>query len=234
MTLFDGMREQNEPLTTKIANQIAELIQNRRIVTGERLPNEFELAAELNVGRGTVREAVKLLVARNVLVIERGKGTFVANTPGVVSDPLGFQYVQDKMKLVEDLLEVRTLIEPWIAATAARCATVEDIERITMQCNAVEEKIREGVSHCQEDILLHTLIAEATENRVMPALIPVINQSVELLVEITNWSLGEETIQTHRRIVEAIRNHDVEGARHAMDAHLDFNRQRIIKIKNEQ
>lgn len=234
MALFDGVQEPNVPLATKIASQIAELIQNRRLTIGERLPNEFEMAAELNVGRGTVREAVKLLVARNVLVIERGKGTFVASAPGVVEDPLGFQYIQDKMKLVEDLLEVRMLIEPWIAATAARCATPEDIEKILLQCDEVEKKIRGGVSHSQEDIVLHTLIAEATGNSVMPTLIPVINQSVELLVEITHWSLGKETIQTHRKIVEAIRSHDPEGARQAMNAHLDFNRQRIEKIKSEQ
>ena len=65
-----------------------------RIITndiqrGEKLPNEFELAESLNVGRGTIREAVKLLVSRNILEIRRGKGTFVAQEPGVADDPYG-------------------------------------------------------------------------------------------------------------------------------------------------
>lgn len=234
MAEFNAIHGQNEPLAAKVANQISRLIQNNRLGIGERLPNEFELATKLNVGRGTVREAVKLLVARNVLVIKRGKGTFVAKAPGIIDDPLGFHYVQDKMKLIEDLLEVRSLIEPWVAATAALNATPEAIEKILDQCVKVEKKIHEGVSHSREDIRLHTLIAESTGNHVMPALIPVINQSVEMLVELTKWSLGEETIQTHRRIVEAIRTRNPEAARHAMEAHLDFNRQRLAVIKSEK
>ena len=70
--------------------RINQVIIDQNINAGEKLPNEFELAAHLNVGRGTIREAVKLLVARNCLEIRRGKGTFVVEKPGQIEDPLGF------------------------------------------------------------------------------------------------------------------------------------------------
>ena len=77
-TIFKTVQQEKElSLSEKVANQISDLIKERNIGIGDKLPNEFELAESLNVGRGTIREAVKLLVARNCLEIRRGKGTFV-------------------------------------------------------------------------------------------------------------------------------------------------------------
>ena len=76
--LFETVKDKEVPLAEQVAEQIRQLIIDRQLTHGEKLPNEFELAQQLNVGRGTVREAVKLLVARNVLEIRRGRGTFVA------------------------------------------------------------------------------------------------------------------------------------------------------------
>ena len=107
-------------LSERVAQQISDLIKERNIGVGDKLPNEFELAESLNVGRGTIREAVKILVARNCLEIRRGKGTFVTEKIGQVTDPLGFEYIADKVKLTEELYEVRFQIEPWIASLAAK------------------------------------------------------------------------------------------------------------------
>ena len=74
--IFETVKDKELPLAEQVAGQIRQLIIDRQLTNGEKLPNEFELAQQLNVGRGTVREAVKLLVARNVLEIRRGRGTF--------------------------------------------------------------------------------------------------------------------------------------------------------------
>ena len=113
--MFNAVQKENQPLAERVAEQIAQLIQERELKEGDRLPNEFDLAQELGVGRGTIREAVKQLVARNILTIQRGKGTFVTQNPGIVEDPFGFNYEQDQQKLGLDLLEIRMVIEPWIA-----------------------------------------------------------------------------------------------------------------------
>ena len=67
--MFNAVQKENQPLAERVAEQIAQLIQERELKEGDRLPNEFDLAQELGVGRGTIREAVKQLVARNILTI---------------------------------------------------------------------------------------------------------------------------------------------------------------------
>ena len=92
--MFKNVQEQRElSLSERVARQISDLIKERNLSAGDKLPNEFELGESLNVGRGTIREAVKLLVARNCLEIRRGKGTFVTEELGKVNDPFGFEFV---------------------------------------------------------------------------------------------------------------------------------------------
>ena len=84
------------PLPQIIADKIIDLIESKELLPGERLPSEQELMKELNVGRGTIREAIKSLVSRNIVEIRRGVGTFVAEKTGVVEDPLGFSFINNK------------------------------------------------------------------------------------------------------------------------------------------
>lgn len=94
--MLESSQQSGQSLAQQVANKIESLIKEQRYKTGDKLPNEFELATELTVGRGTIREAIKLLAARNVVVIQRGKGTFVSKTPGITEDPLGLSFISDK------------------------------------------------------------------------------------------------------------------------------------------
>ena len=99
-------------LTDKVADDIVRTIIGRELKPGDKLPNEFELASKLGVGRSTVREAIKILVSRNVVEIRRGAGTFVSAHSGVSEDPLGLQFLDDCIRVATDLLQLRFLIEP--------------------------------------------------------------------------------------------------------------------------
>lgn len=222
---------QEKSLAEQVADKISEMIREHAWGGGQKLPNEFTLAELLGVGRGTIREAVKLLVSRNVLEIQRGKGTFVKQNPGMVDDPLGLSYMEDKFKLAQDLLEIRLLLEPQIAELAAIRATDEDIKEIRQLCDEVERMILDRVPHLEKDVEFHARIARSTKNRVMPKIIPIITQSIGLFVEITKYSLDKETIETHRQITEAIAAHDPVMARTAMTQHMIYNRDRM---KREQ
>ncbi len=129
-SFFENINIQESTLPERTAQQISRLIVERRLTSEDRLPSEFELAELLNVGRGTIREGVKLLVARNVLEIRRGKGTYIASNPGEIPDPLGFAYCPDPFQLALDLAEVRGQLEPWIARMAAEHAAKEDFKRM--------------------------------------------------------------------------------------------------------
>lgn len=232
--LFGPQNVSREPLAQQVASQISQLIQDEKLSSGDKLPNEFELAEMLQVGRGTIREAVKLLVSRNVLVIRRGLGTFVANKPGVVDDPLGFAYVQDQFRLAMDLLEIRTIFEPAVAEMAALHATPEDIEKIERLCNQVEEQMLKGLPHLELDIQFHTQIAQSTNNTVVPQIIPLITSSIGIFIDMTKTALVQETIETHRDITNAIKSRNPEGARTAMLQHLKYNEECMKKEQQER
>lgn len=232
--LFETVKENEVPLAEQAADQIRQLIIDRQLSHGEKLPNEFELAEQLNVGRGTVREAVKLLVARNVLEIRRGRGTFVARHTGVVNDPLGFAYMPDQLRLAHELLDIRLNVEPWVASMAAQQATDQDVAELRQLCAEIEHLIQTGQNHLQQDEALHVRIARCTQNRVVSKLLPVITYSVQLFGKLTDRRIYQETIETHRQIVDAIAAHDPETARAVMYQHLMGNQASISEQEQLQ
>ena len=82
---------------------------------------------------------MRLLASRNIVTIRQGSGTYIASSPGMVDDPLCFTFIGNKQKLINDLLEVRFLLEPPIAAMAATRADKKDIKKITALCDEVED-----------------------------------------------------------------------------------------------
>lgn len=228
MNLFE-----EKSLPQKISEDIISFILDEDLHPGDRLPNEMVLSERLNVGRSSIREAMKLLASRNIVTIRQGSGTYVASSPGIVEDPLGFTFIGNKQKLIHDLMEVRFLLEPSIASMAAVHADENDIKKITVLCNEVENLLENHEDHTQKDIEFHTAIALSSKNVVVPRLIPVINSSIPLFVEITENTLHAETIETHREIAEAIAAHDPLRAQDAMYLHLVYNRKRMYLIKEE-
>lgn len=224
----DVVHATGKPLTDFVTEALIEYIKINKLRPGDRLPSEYELAEILGVGRSTVREGVRALVSRNVLEIRRGAGTFVSEKQGVADDPLGLMFYEDQFQMAKDLMEIRELIEPAIAAHAARRATPEQVQQILSLCQQVEDKIRTGEDHLPDDILLHTAIARSSGNQVVTTLIPIINRAVDVFCNLTGRILKEETIATHREVVEAIRRGDAQGAHDGMYLHLLYNR-RVLK-----
>jgi len=214
-------------LVEQISERIIQLIMDNDWQIGDKLPNEYDLADMLNVGRSTIREAIKALVSRNVLEIRRGAGTFISQKCGIADDPLGLTFVKDKFKLALDLLEVRFMIEPSIASIAAIKATDEEIEEMSSLCNEIDSLILKNEPYLEKDIEFHTAIAKSSKNLVMVNLIPIINSSIAIFIDITNQKLRNETIETHREILNSIKKHDSNGAHDAMLLHLVYNRRNI-------
>lgn len=214
-------------LAEQTADQIIELIIDGKFDRNERLPSEFELAELMDVGRGTIREAIKILVSKRIVDIRRGYGTYIAENPGQIDDPLGLTFIENKKKLALDLFELRMMVEPQIAAMAAERVTEEDIGRIEKACKRLEDRITEGTYYAKEDIALHELIAQSTKNQVVSTIIPIIHSAVELFIEFRDEELMRSTIESHRAIVEAIRAKKPRQAKTAMEKHLQNNKRYI-------
>lgn len=228
--MLESVKNSKKLLPEQVSEQIIHLIKDRQLKAGDKLPNEFEMAEQLSVGRGTIREAVKILVSRNIVEIRRGCGTFVCRHPGVMEDPLGFAFVKDKKKLALDLCEVRLMIEPELAALAAQRASKEEVDRLQQVADEVAELCRNQEQHMEKDIEFHELIARFSKNSVMPKLVPVIQAGVSVFITVTDLALVMDTVRTHQMIVDAIREQNPKKAREAMNEHLKNNKNKIEEM----
>lgn len=211
------------PLPQIIADKIIDLIESKELLPGEKLPSEQELMKELNVGRGTIREAIKSLVSRNIVEIRRGVGTFVAKNTGVVEDPLGFSFINNKKKLVKDSMDVRLLLEPSIARWAARNATDSEILEIIELSKRIEKAILNDEDYSDLDVEFHTKIANSSRNLVVENLILILNMNIRSLIDVTHAVLREHTILSHKKIANAIKERDEEMAEQLMKEHIEIN-----------
>lgn len=220
-----------KPLAETAAEKLVAYVVEQNLESGAKLPNEFVLAQRLGVGRSTLREAVKMLVTRNVLEVRQGSGTFVKKKAiGVATDPLGLIFIKDKKKLAYDLLEIRINIEPRFASLAAVNRSEQDLVEFEQLCMKVEELIGVGMEYLEYDIAFHTKIAEMSHNIVAPTITSVICQAITVFIEVTGQKLKKETIDTHRMILDAIKEGDSTAAHDAMMMHLLYNRNEFRRV----
>ena len=108
----------NKMLSQSVADSILSMITiEKRYSVGDKLPNEIELSEELNVSRTTLREAIRILVAYNILEIRRGKGTYI--TEKVLEQPQDLEQLSTVKVNAKDLYEMRLIFEPEAAYLAA-------------------------------------------------------------------------------------------------------------------
>jgi DNA-binding FadR family transcriptional regulator len=227
----------NYHLITQVEEKLLIYIKEKNLVVGDKLPTEKVMKEIFNVGRSTLREAISRLVTRDVLETVQGSGTYVKNQIPPDQDPLGTRFIDDKLQLGMDFISVRLMLEPSIAALTAIKATKKQKEEIEKLCEKVEKSIKDGENHIEYDKEFHSTIARYSQNKVIENLIPLIHSSVAAMINVTNRTLRDETISSHRMITNAILDSDSIGAKNAMILHLDHNRReliRLIKVKENQ
>ena len=215
----------------KNANEIFERIFKRTEKLNIKvLGNRRQVTCKIPKKKLFLREAMRALASRNVITIRQGSGSYVSATPGMIDDPFGLTFVEDKQKMIKDLMEIRFLIEPSIAAMAAIRADETDIKNILTACENTEKLLLANKNHAEKDIAFHTAIALSSKNIVVPKLVPIINSSIPLIRESAKFTMRDETIEIHREIADAIAAHDAVRAHDAMYLHLIYNKRHIKSI----
>ena len=223
--------QMNVPLSRYAANKIVDYITQQGLHGGDKLPNETQLCEITGVSRGTIREAVKILNTENVVTIQRGVGTFVSDHPGIPEDPLGFRFIEDKEKLVFDLIQIREILEPSLASIAAENATDEEILHLSEIATKLEEYYAQGKDTVPLDVEFHSQIARMSHNRVVELIYPILAKSIPEITEYTNKALLSESMVDHQQIWLQIKNHNSFAAEAFMKTHLKRNKE---YIENQQ
>ena len=206
-----------------IAQQIQRLIVDGTLKPGDRLPPERELAERFGVARSSVRDAIRTLELVGLVVPRHGEGTVVADiSPEAVVTPIASVLLR-KRELIGELLDVRKMIEPPLAARAAVRATDEEIARLEDVLRRQREKMLRGESTVEEDTEFHYLVALAAKNSVVRSVLDVL---MGLLRETRALSLQtrgrpQRSLAGHRRVLEAIKRHDPEAAERAVREHVE-------------
>lgn len=211
----------NKMLSQSVADNILSMITiEKRFSVGDKLPNELDLAEELNVSRTTLREAIRILVALDILEIQRGKGTYVKEN--------AFKKQQDIEQLsnikvnAKDLYEMRLIFEPEAAYYAALRATDSEIKRIIEFGQKVEKEISNHQDRTDDEHSFHKAIAQATHNEFMNKLMPILYQAISkgVYLSLQSDKAIEDTINDHRMIMEFLEQRNAEGAKNAMKIHI--------------
>lgn len=207
-----------------VADKIIARIGDNGLRPGDKIPTEKKLTEQFGVSRSTVREAIRLLVSRNVLETRHGSGTYISDSKGVVRDPLGLDLFHNKFKLTWDLLEIRLLLEPHLAYAAALNATDEQLECLEKLCDEMDFRSEKGLDRREIDTNFHMKILEASGNLVASNLHPILEKAVDMFIQYTARESTPETVATHREIMEALKQRDPQWASDVMRMHLIYNR----------
>lgn len=234
------MARDHRLLAEKVAASIVDMIvKEKRFGPCDKLPNEMELAAELDVSRTTIREAVKQLVSNGVLEVSRGRGrgTFVTENPGFNGNAFSLKFFEDHDNTIIELHELRMIIEPEVAYLAVDRATDEEIAAIVEKCDQIEAQIRAGEDNTKNDQEFHSMLARASHNRVITRFLPVINQAIFEGVNASKRRLPrlkDIAIECHRKIATALINRDPVKARDGMLEHIQFSLDEFLSIIEER
>jgi GntR family transcriptional repressor for pyruvate dehydrogenase complex len=207
-------------LYQEAAQRIQAQIESGTWAPGSRLPSERELAKALNVGRSSVREALRVLQASDLIEIQPGEGTFVKHKGSPLNEDRLRSLLQDKE--IADLYEVRELIDVQAAALAAERATNEDLQAIESALDCMAEGIQAGRPCVQEDFEFHMALTHATDNQVLVQMQALLLKRVEPAVEQFLSVPGrlEQSLIEHRALLDAIKKGNASASRELMHAHL--------------
>ena len=204
-----------------VEQHVKELIRARRLVAGDRLPPERQLAERLGVNRSTLRSALQSLADQGVLTGRQGAGWTLEAQGQVVAANLAV-YLQLEDVSFDHLFAARRVVEPQIAVGAATHRTDEQLTAMRA-CIAAMRSTSDSDSYLQADSDFHALIAAASDNPVFTLLI---SPTLNLLGEVRRRLVQEPSVITashdeHERILAAIERGDPDEARDAMLAHID-------------
>lgn len=214
-----------------IVAQIEALLDSGELLPGDQLPTERALAEQLQVSRASVREALRALELLGVVETRAGGGTFVRRAAaGDLARPLSA--LISRGHPMADLIEVRGLIEPALAACAAERVTdavlVELRDLIALQ----ERKVAAGESYADEDTRFHELIGRAAGNELLVTMLAAIFDV--LRASRSEWlqtnTRAHASVEAHRRILAALEAHDPAAAREASAEHIRAVGEGILKL----
>jgi DNA-binding FadR family transcriptional regulator len=208
--------------------QIAEKLKLGELHAGDRLPSERDLAAQMQISRPTLREAIKVLAESGVVEVKPGPsgGMYIASE--FVPPELVRSKSHMRISEVAGVLEARRLLEPRVAQLAAARADESDFEAMRRTIEQMRELGASGATlrhedrFLQLDIQFHLAIARATGNATIASLVRSLFRELEIARDMAMHVplVADWMIDIHERTLAAIQSGDLDAVERVMDEHI--------------
>lgn len=226
-------RQRSPKASERLARHLASSIVDGEIEEGARLPHEGEMLAQLQVGRATLREALRLLEVWGLVVIRTGPGggpTVRRPSSSEFAEHLALM-LQFQQLTLQDVSDARLALEPMMARLAAQRITPELIADLRDSIEIMERSYDNPAEFWAQNARFHSGVAEAGESRVISMIIEALKFIADGASSGVNYERPEleEVVHAHSKVVDLLEAGDSEGAAEAMLRHLDAGRRFISK-----
>ena len=213
--------QDRETVPSKIVDAIVDLIINKELQPGDKLPSENEWMEIFGVGRNSIREAIKMLSSLGIVEIRKGQGTFVAKrVSSNMFNPLLFAMVLDQPLSIH-LVELRIMIEKGVGELAIDKASEDEIDAL----DAINEKlIADGGSVPLKDIDLefHSRLLKIAGNPLVEKIGDMVYRLFESAIEKSVAESPDTAYQNHKKMLKALRARDKEAMGSAVSGSLSI------------
>lgn len=219
-------------LYEQVADHLEQLIldqDNGEWSAGNQLPPEQELADAFGVSRNVVREAIKLLKERGLAEPRNGVGVYVTRPePGKLSELIYRFVLMNKVDIVS-IYDTRILLEVHSAGLAAERCTDEQLKKMRELLKRMEDHTISVNERRETDYMFHVAIAQAAGNPMNEMMLSALKDVFIAMIEKGIFNPGgiQDARKRHERIYKALEEHDIEGARAAMEDHLLYSQKQV-------
>jgi GntR family transcriptional regulator, transcriptional repressor for pyruvate dehydrogenase complex len=217
-------RDPSADSAAQVVAHVRELIDRGALGPGARLPPERDLARQVGVSRPTVRAGLRTLAALGVVRSRRGSGTYIPEGPPTLgAEALSFLAALHKFT-IEDVYEVRRILEVGAAGLAAERATPDHLATLAEEVTGLFASLTERQVFLVHDINFHRSIAAASGNPIVASLVEMVSALHYERRRATAERAADRELRdaadAHRQIYQAVRTHDADRARRSMNDHL--------------
>ncbi len=222
-----------------VVDQIIALIEEGKLKVGDQLPGERELVNQLQVGRASLREALRILEAQGVIEVRPGKGAFITGEYTSLPSQEGIkQWFEDHADEVRDMLDIREALERVAASRAASRDKPDLIAEIEAVVDEAEGYLQQGdmdrLGYLDQQF--HRLLARASGNVMLAQIVDgIIEAMIDPRRSIQRLpGRAERSLAEHRTISEAIAAGDPDAAEQAVINHINSVRAAIASLSEER
>lgn len=215
----------------QIVDNITNAIINGELKPGDKIPTENELCISMGVGRNSVREAIKILVAYGALTIKRSEGTFVNQTyDSKMLYPVLYGIILQKDS-ANQIVEMRKIIDVGILQLAIDKLNLESLHKAEQAMDDFEKKITadnvDAKGIFEADVTFHMVLVDITENALLEGICSYIDQitqksRIKAIEKFMDDKATDRFLLMHREMLRVVKEKDKDKINEVVENHYQY------------